>query len=195
MSLRALLFFFTGLAVGPVHADTRFMALTGILVEHPMSVSGEASGAAGVAGATYAQIGVGLRAPMPIFGGNWFFQPSLTYTVPGRLLNDGAGRVNIWALALPFSGNLSVFEFKVGPGILFYQYKGAGGTEDLPNGGTTTTYYRPSDSVTSKVTFLDLGLGAAIGEKFRLDVDLYINGLLSLRRDFSLVAQAGYFFY
>lgn len=177
-------------------ADGVFVS-TGLLGTHVMSASGERSGRAGWAGGTYPQLGVGAKLPFPLLGGAWYVMPGLSYTVMGRELNDNAGKVNIWSLGLPFGTTVTFFDFKLGVGMFFYQYRGSGGTITLPDsadGSTTATYYRPHDSVTSKIFYTSLGAGVPLGDSFRFDLDVYINGILSLKRDFSFGAQLAYFF-
>lgn len=148
-------------------------------------------------GGTYPQLTIGAAVPAGFLGSNLQIMPTLAYTMPGRLLNDDAGRVNIWTLTLPVTAVVAFFDFKLGLGMMFSQYRGNGGQStlsDSPDSSGTTTYYRPRDSVTSKTFLTDIGMGIDFGGGLRMDLDVYINGILSLKRDFSLATQLAYFF-
>jgi hypothetical protein len=176
-------------------ADSRFFAHVGLFTEHLLSVAGQNNGSAGVTGGNYGFLGLGLKTSFPLLGGAWFILPSVSYTATGRTLNDDAGKVNIWSLVVPFGTPVAFFDFKMGPGILYYQYRGYGGQTTLTNDtGSTSVYFPPADSVTAKVMFWDFGLGIDIGSALRFDLDIYINGILSLRRDFNLSTRLAYFF-
>ncbi|MEQ1878203.1 MAG: hypothetical protein ABL958_16295 [Bdellovibrionia bacterium] len=189
----ALILFFTPVA----KAETGFFIGAGMLGQHVYSVSGDETGKEGLMGGTYPQASIGFGMSAALISANLQFMPTLSYTMPGRLLNDDAGRVNVWTVALPFMAKVAFFDFKLGIGMQFSQYRGNGSTStlpDAPDGSGTATYYRPRDSVTSKTFLTDIGAGFDFGGGVRLDLDLYINGILSLKRDFSLAAGLAYFF-
>jgi hypothetical protein len=178
-------------------AENGFFIGAGVLGQHIMSASGEVTGQAGTMGGTYPQMSIGGAFPAAFLGSNLQIMPTLSYTMPGRILNDDAGRMNVWTFSVPVMATMSFFDFKLGLGMMFSQYRGAGGQStlpDSPDSSGTATYYRPRDSVTSKTFLTDIGMGFDFGGGVRLDLDVYINGILSLKRDFSLAGQLAYFF-
>jgi hypothetical protein len=159
----------------------------GIFHQNIGKVTDDATAAPSYLGETY--------FPELVFG--WRFErflPTLGWTILGRKTNDGEKRHSVMRLELPYLFPLfSGIQPKAGMGLMLYQIYGEGSTVTLRNGGSTSNFYVPGGSRTSKIFYAALGGGFEHGN-LRADVDLLISGLLTTRRAFHLSLRGGYVF-
>lgn len=127
------------------------------------------------------------------FSSLWDFgiSPVLGYTVFGHKSVDGGEKSTYLPFALRINKSFGLFDFRFGPGVLFYSISGAGGTSVQSNGSSTTTYALPSNSTTSRLLFFDMGTGINF-DPFRVDLDGLISGTFSSRRAVSLMLTVSY---
>jgi hypothetical protein len=119
--------------------------------------------------------------------GRWGFSPDFHYTPFGRKNSDTGESTSVFSFGLRALYYLShVFDLHFGPGLFLYSISGSGGTIDLSNGASTTTFGKPSSSVTSSAICWDLGFGYSY-QKYRLDFSTLITGIASTRRTISPV--------
>ncbi len=105
--------------------------------------------------------------------------PNLNYAITSKDSPDGGSATRVYAFGVrAVTPRISSFDFHLGPGVMFYNIKGKGGTKDLNNGATTTTFGLPDQSVTSRIFYMDLG-AAYIWDKLRVESSFLISGFLS----------------
>ena len=119
----------------------------------------------------------------------------LGYTVLPRESKDGAVDVTQLLISpqfgVPFAGN---WEWNTSVGYLQTKSKGNGGSVTLNNGTGSSTFYRPSNTVTSQVINLETGLKYYFSGGWFASGDLFFNSLLGERRNMSLFITLGYSF-
>jgi hypothetical protein len=122
-------------------------------------------------------------------GGALSLSPDLHYTPIGITTPDTeeTTRILAGAIRLNYSTSKS-FDLHLGPGLQFYTISGPGGTIDLSNGASTTTFGRPDSSATSINIYWDGGLGFNY-DSLRIEASVWIAGLLTSRRTFSPVVS------
>jgi hypothetical protein len=125
------------------------------------------------------------RLPGLSFSGQGWFTPM------GAAIADGAGTTRWLSGALIAGLQEKQAEFRLGTGVLLELIRGAGGTIELGNAGSTATFYQPGRSVVGRVLTLNLGFSYQRG-RWRYEADGMIVGALSSRRSVGLVLQAGY---
>ncbi len=130
---------------------------------------------------------------------DWFLSPTFTYTLMPRSSSANSAEVTIWHMILPFGTNLSssseiTWDWFVGPGLINYEIKGAGGTKDLSNGTGTATFAVPGGS--SKVRNFTFNIGGAFNyQNSRVGLDLITEGFLSSeKRTYSIMLSYVYRF-
>jgi hypothetical protein len=112
----------------------------------------------------------------------WDLSGDFHYAIPYKKSPEGGETSTI------FGGGLRVFyritnglDVHLGPGVQFYQINGNGGTVSLNNGSGSSTFAIPSGSSTSRILYLDTGLGVSFGQ-IRLDSLVLISNLFSSNR-------------
>lgn len=84
------------------------------------------------------------------------------------------------------------FDFSAGPAYVVYTIAGPGGTTQLNNGNSTSTFALPGDSVSAKTIALMIGTSYKTSD-FRFSLDLMSEGFLSSKkRTFSLMGAIAY---
>lgn len=128
-------------------------------------------------------------------GTDFFFSPQLTYTIFNRKSAGDSAEVQIWHLMLPFGKNFSFsnFDWFVGPGWLSRSIKGAGGTTELNNGGSVSTFALPGRVVASKVITWNAGISYNTNPH-RFAFDLMVEGMASSKRTFDMMFSYAYSF-
>lgn len=121
------------------------------------------------------------------------FLPSLGYTVLGKKSPEGGQKKSMLTLAFPAVLTKGKLELKAGPAVIFYQIKGTGGDSVQNNGSSTATFYLPGDTKTSRVFYLDLGIGQTFG-LIRADLDAFLTGILGNRFALTGIARLSYVF-
>ncbi|MBF0360383.1 MAG: hypothetical protein HQK49_05190 [Oligoflexia bacterium] len=112
----------------------------------------------------------------------WSFNPSYTLVYPDH---NGDTHTKQFISFTSFDFGYFVvdnLQCKLGAGFFFYNVSGDGETEDLRNGGSTSTFYVPKYSKVSINSSLDMGVGYRILSFLSADLDVYI---LSLNREVS----------
>ncbi len=113
------------------------------------------------------------------------------FTPMGAAISDGGGSTRWLSGALIAGIQEKQAEFRLGTGVLMELIRGAGGTIELGNAGSTATFYQPGRSVVGRVLTLNLGFSYQRG-RWRYEADGMIVGALSSRRSVGLILQAGY---
>jgi hypothetical protein len=159
----------------PVHAGTFYFG-GGAFAMNPLKVANTPQGTISTLGQVYLPLTFGYRTDS--------LMTTLRFTPLGPKDSDGSVSRRVIDLSFPFfldsGGN-----FKVGPGILAYWLSGTGGTVELNNGTSTSTFYRPNTSSFSTLITLNAGVGVDIAF-FRWDLDFVITSILSSRRAVNL---------
>lgn len=129
------------------------------------------------------------------FGGDWFFSPELTYTLIPRSTPGDTAKVTTQHLLFQFGKNGgSSWDWFVGPGLIQYTYKGAGGTAVLNNGTSTATFAVPGKNSTVTQVTANVGGSFSFGNS-RIGVELIIENLMSSsKRTQSLLLGYSYIF-
>lgn len=144
----------------------------------PNKISTQDSGKSSFLGTTY--LPFKLQYDWLVFDG-WFFAPQLSYSFISRSLSGDTGKATMTSLVLPFGKNLesgSSWDWYVGPGLIQYEYKGAGGTKVMNNGTSTASFAIPGrDSTVKKIT-MNLG-GSYIWGPSRLAMGLVFENFFS----------------
>lgn len=112
---------------------------------------------------------------------DWFFSPALYYSLIKRNAAGSSAEITMIHLTLPFGKNFSSgdsWDWSVGPGLMQYQMKGAGGIQQLNNGGSTANFALPGRTVTVRTVTSNAEIGYN-QNSFRVGMALIIEGLLN----------------
>ncbi len=115
---------------------------------------------------------------------DWFWAPSLTYSLLPRKTEDGSIEESLLIIGSPFGQNFSQnWDWFAGPGIYRYTVKGKGGSYTDPS---NNSFYYPDSSSTSQLVYLSGGIGNTMGD-FRLALEALCLGCMSSqKRTFAL---------
>ena len=130
--------------------------------------------------------------------GNWFIAPQLTHTFVPRESAGGSTEITLTHLSFLTGKNFesygSAWDWYFGPGILQQKIKGEGGTVQLLNGSTPTTFAQPGRTVTTKNVTMNFGSSYKL-YKMRLGLDLvFENFFNNEKRTQSLMFSLAYVF-
>lgn len=127
---------------------------------------------------------------------DWFVAPQLSYTLVPRESEGSSAKITLTHLAFLFGKNFqgSSWDWYAGPGILQQDFDGKGGTVQLLNGSTPTTFYLPSGNSTTRKVSVNLGSSYSFLST-RLGFDLILeNAFSSNKRSESLMFSYAYTF-
>lgn len=129
---------------------------------------------------------------------DWFVAPQLSHTLSPRKAEGNSADITMTHLAFligkNFEGSGSDWDWYVGPGLLQQVIDGKGGTVQLLNGSTPTTFYKPGNTETIKKVSMVIGTSyAALSSRFALDLILE-NAFSEEKRSQSLMVSYGYTF-
>ncbi len=120
-----------------------------------------------------------------------YFYPTIGYTFLGKTGADGIKK-RILTVSVPYAFPIwESVDLKLGIGAMLYRVGGAGEARVLNSGASTSTFYQPGTTQTSRALFLTTGLGFALSSDVRFDFDLIVTGALSSRRALNLAARFG----
>lgn len=115
----------------------------------------------------------------------WGISTQLNYTPIAKKSPDGGEKTRVYSAALRVHQSMADgADVHLGPGMMFYQISGSGGTITLNNGSGTLTFGLPSTTTTSRISYLDLGASWVINEMFQLEAAVLMSGLVSSKRAF-----------
>lgn len=124
----------------------------------------------------------------------FFFSPELGLSFPRSGRDENISKMSLFALANT-KFKFSEFHFIGGAGLFFTRIAGKGGTEELNNGTTTSSFPLPDSTIYTRNFILNLGLGANFGQEWSVEAHTYIFNLLeSEDRAFSLAINGTYHF-
>lgn len=124
----------------------------------------------------------------------FFFSPELGLSFPQSGRDENISKMSLFALANT-KFKFSEFHFIGGAGLFFTRIAGKGGTEELNNGTTTSSFPLPDSTIYTRNFILNLGLGANFGQEWSVEAHTYIFNLLeSEDRAFSLAINGTYHF-
>jgi hypothetical protein len=139
-----------------------------------------------------------LKHDWGVFG-DWFFSPQITYTLMPRSSAEDSAKTTIMHVMFPYgknagSGGGQGWDWFVGPGIIRYEIKGAGGTTVMSNGTGTATFALPGRSAVIQNITLNTGVGYGFGGS-KVSADLIIENMGSTgKRAESLMMSYAYNF-
>lgn len=115
-----------------------------------------------------------------------FLAPVLSYTVMPRATPGDSAKVTIAHLVFQFGKNFggggsSTFDWYVGPGLISYEIKGAGGTTVLSNGTTTATFAVPGKNISVRKVTANFG-GSINFNQSRIGLDLIVENIMSSKK-------------
>jgi hypothetical protein len=88
---------------------------------------------------------------------DWYWIPTLTYSLLPRKTEGGAVEETILMLGTPFGKNVGQnWDWFFGPGLYRYSITGKGGSFTDPNGNS---FYYPDGSATNQLLYLSGGMG------------------------------------
>lgn len=120
------------------------------------------------------------------------FAPSVTYNLLGRKIAGDSATGSLWHLVLPMAYHLSSnWDWTFGVGYLNRTIAGAGGLVQLNNGNSVATFALPGKTQSSQVLTADLGFSYN-STKWRFDLDVIAEGLVSKKRTFDLMLSLSY---
>ena len=113
-------------------------------------------------------------------GFDLFFSPQIVSSLLyPRTSVDSAAKISFTHLVLPVGRTFqsSNFEWSMGPGLMSYEFKGAGGSKILNNGTSTQSFGLPGRTVTSRTVTFNLGL--AYNNLGRWGMDVIVEDAIS----------------
>ena len=107
-----------------------------------------------------------LQVHLPVAHG-LFLSPELIY-MPGTLLPnrsaDGSTATSFLVIGLPLTANLGRrLDVSLGPALVGYEIRGAGGLQTLSEGGGPGTFASPGGTVTSRTMAAVMGASLSFG--------------------------------
>lgn len=125
---------------------------------------------------------------------NFFLSPELGFTLPKHGRDENISKMTFFGLANS-KYKLNMFHFIGGAGLFFTRISASGGSEDLNNGGTTSSFPLPEGAIYSRNFILNLGFGADFSPSLSADLHTYVFNLLSSDdRAFSVLINGTYHF-
>ena len=173
-------------AYGSTPGQTLYLG-AGILNRNSGAVATDATNSSlPLFGELYGQVAISAFFDL---GRSFSLSPDLHYTPIGLIESDTLETTRILAGAVRVNYSTSrTFDLHLGPGLQFYTISGEGGTIDLSNGASTTTFGRPDSSATSISIYWDGGIGFNF-DSLRIEASVWAVGLLTSRRTFSPVVS------
>lgn len=171
--------------------DTKTLYLgAGVLSQNAGQLTNNSSGTSSLFTALYTQ--ATLTAGFQLFS-TLRLEPNISYTPLGIGGSEGGSRSTVLSFGTNLAWKPTFFEIKLGPGLMFYQIGGSGGTSVQNNGSSTSTFALPNTTSVAKLFYVNAGIGFFVGS-FRLDLDSWVINLLSSRRAINLVATLSFGF-
>jgi len=122
------------------------------------------------------------------------YMPELGFIFYTGLENDYSKRTTyiLMDVGYKFSAN---FLLRYGFGIFATRISADGKALTLPNGSSTSTFYQPSEAVTTYNVTWNLGIESALSSNWSARFEVYLYEILSsVKRDFSYTLNATYYF-
>ena len=123
---------------------------------------------------------IGVGAALPIIN-EFKFIPEFNWVLP----RQGSGRIlkNIFMFRADLSYDpLKWLRLRMGTSLIFLNQYGRGGTKQINNGNTTSTFYYPNESQTSINNTFDLGVETLFNEDWSARLQTYIYSLFESER-------------
>jgi hypothetical protein len=125
---------------------------------------------------------------------NFFLSPEFGFTIPQHGRDENISTMTLFALANT-KYKFSMLHLIGGAGLFFTRISASGGTEELNNGGTTSSFPLPEGAVYTRNFIVNLGVGADFTPTISADLHTYIFNLLSSDdRAFSVLINGTYHF-
>ena len=126
---------------------------------------------------------------------DYYFSPSLSYTLLKRKTAADSADVQLWHLSLPIGQNFSSssFAWSLGPGILNRTITGQGGSVTLNNGTGTAIFGLPARSSTTQVLTVNGGINYSSNSS-TYGIDLTTEGILTAKRTLDIMISYSYSF-
>lgn len=123
-----------------------------------------------------------------------FFSPELGLTLPKKGRDENISKISFFALANTKT-KVEFVHFIAGVGFYFTRISANGGTEELNNGNTTSSFPLPDGAVISRNFIVNAGLGIDFSKDLSADVHTYVFNLVSSQeRAFSVLINGTYHF-
>ncbi len=108
----------------------------------------------------------------------WSLSPVLVYGFPSKKTPEGKETTTVSALGVRAYRLIDGgFDFHIGPGVMYYQVKGSGGTVTLNNGSSTSNFGIPSGTRTSTLLYMDFGAGYSFWGNYKVEASILMTGL------------------
>jgi hypothetical protein len=134
-----------------------------------------------------------LGTTLPFFFADFYFVPGIGYAIYSS--EDNTSRKEIILQYHIHQSINSFFLLKYGLSNTIVKIGGKGGTVQLNNGNSTSTFYTPSESKTSYIASLDFGgeliFTSNIGSRLQVSVDRFLS---SERRRVSHILTLNYYY-
>ena len=123
--------------------------------------------------------------------------PEIDYTALG-ITNADSQKFKMLIVGLPFLfTNVSKwFDLKAGPAMI-WNYTGttaSSSTKEMPNGNSTITFYLPTQTLSTRILALELGIGTS-WRFLRADLNCFIEDLVSTKRSITLGLNISYWLF
>ena len=119
-------------------------------------------------------------------------EAGLSFPQSGR--DENIKKMSLFALANA-KYKFSEFHFIAGAGLFFTRISSEGGTEELNNGTSTSSFFLPDSTIYGRNFIVNLGLGANFAKEWSVDLHTYIFNLTTSEdRAFSLAINGSYHF-
>lgn len=173
-------------AVNAAAAESSVLSVgAGAIAYSTLKTAGTPEGNAKTFGEVYPTLSLGWRIDS--------FDVTAAYTVFGKTAQDDAATKKILFTSVTYALlKDDSFRLRAGTGLLFYSIAGKGGSVTLQNGGSTSTFYRPSETKTSRLFHLNAGSDYRLTEEIKVHGDLILVGPLTEKRTLSLFVGLTY---
>jgi hypothetical protein len=171
--------------------DHRFFAGLGMLVFNGGRYANQASGDTGYGALVLPELSVSARIPLGTT--SWRIAPLLSFTPIAHKSVDGGEstyvlRYEVKAVRELFWG----LDAEAGVGIYDAIIRGTGGTIELGNGNSKSTFGFPSHSSSTLLFYWEAGLGHELIHSLRVDAQAFVTNLVSSGRTFNYSLQLSY---
>lgn len=164
----------------------------GFLLQNLYTTSQTSYSDAGTVGGSYIDLGVTVDLYRP--GPEWSLSGTVHATPLGRSLQDEAGTVRIFRGGFLFNRKFGSIALRMGTGIFSQWTVGSGGTTQLRNGSSVSTFGLPGRSSFGYTLYFQAGALFSVTDRFIMEADVISIASFSKRREFCFNFSGGFYF-
>jgi hypothetical protein len=168
-------------------ASAEISGSVGMLAQNLKKTASDSAGATGLSGRNSLMVGV---------QGSWMsLYPTFLVSPLAQTTMDKAASTRVFYLGIPYGiFETDIISVRLGTGLLFTKYSGKGGTVELNNGETVSTFAKPSRSTSATNVLATLGVHGPLFNQLFWGADALVTGAFSTKRTVNFLLSANYQF-